>query len=657
MRKVTLGGDRLGSGNKMQVEMHGYSRSNHNLDETFTSTVSPGTLVPFWVQVGLPGDTFDIDLRTAINTLPTLGPLFGRFKVQMDIFSIPMRLYNSFLHNNKLEVGLNMANIKFPTMTMTAQPMDLDTINDIDNCQVNPSSLMAYLGFRGAGYAPATAVTRDINAMGVMGYWDTVKQFYSNKQEEIGAVIHYGTITPTAQTIDNIQANSADFSNNWTIDESPNSSMTYAMLAGTSIQVNYTGAAPDPKQIMINLVGIGAISFYDLVGGAVFNDTVATFLTGTVNTTRWGTPIANNWNYSTNTQPQAVGPIVATFPLANIDTIKEEVLSYAQTSSAYSVNSADLEPYKWLYEQPNNIPNILMSQEGLAVKTYDSDVFNNWVRAEYIDYVNSVSSVSTLGDSFTIDQLNLATKIFYLLTRVAVGGASYQDWVETVYDEKMLRQAETPMWMGGMITWLGFQEVVSKSATEKEPLASLGGKGVVYGKHSGGKVIIKVKEPSILMGIFSLTPMITYSQGNAWYNDLLTMDDLHKPALDQIGFEDSLNVRRAWWSRHHNGADWVDTSAGKVPAWLWYMTSHDKAYGKFAIQDDQMFMTLNRRYEVDTTGGDAGRILDLTTYIDPARYNYIFADQGSVDAMNFWVQIAIDCKARRKMSAKVMPNL
>ena len=29
--------------------------------------------------------------------------------------------------------------------------------------------------------------------------------------------------------------------------------------------------------------------------------------------------------------------------------------------------------------------------------------------------------------------------------------------------------------------------------------------------------------------------------------NLKTMDDLHKPALDGIGYEDSLNQYRAWW--------------------------------------------------------------------------------------------------------------
>ena len=42
--------------------------------------------------------------------------------------------------------------------------------------------------------------------------------------------------------------------------------------------------------------------------------------------------------------------------------------------------------------------------------------------------------------------------------------------------------------------------------------------------------------------------------------------------------------------------------------------------------------------------------------VDPEKYNYIFA-QTELDAQNFWVQIAVDCTARRKMSAKQIPNL
>ena len=96
-------------------------------------------------------------------------------------------------------------------------------------------------------------------------------------------------------------------------------------------------------------------------------------------------------------------------------------------------------------------------------------------------------------------------------------------------------------------------------------------------------------------------------------------------------------------------------SAGKVPAWLNYMTDVNRTYGNFADENDSMFMTLNRKYERDFEGVGV-TIKDLTTYIDPAKYNNIFADTRR-DAQNFWVQISKDIKLRRKMSSKVMPNL
>ena len=66
-------------------------------------------------------------------------------------------------------------------------------------------------------------------------------------------------------------------------------------------------------------------------------------------------------------------------------------------------------------------------------------------------------------------------------------------------------------------------------------------------------------------------------------------------------------------------------------------------------------MTNNRRYTPEQNL-DTVDIADLTTYIDPSLYNYIFAETA-IDSQNFWAQIAVDITARRKMSAKLMPNL
>ena len=310
----------------------------------------------------------------------------------------------------------------------------------------------------------------------------------------------------------------------------------------------------------------------------------------------------------------------------------------------------------------NNYLNTTFPQFGLCVKTYQSDLFNNWINTEWIDGENGISeitSVSVTGGSFTIDALNLAQKVYNMMNRIAVSGGSYRDWIETVYTSNYIERAETPVYMGGMSDEIVFQEVISQSATEQEPLGSLAGRGKLAYNKKGGYLKIKVEEPSYIIGIVSITPRIDYSQGTKWDRNLKTMNDLHKPALDAIGFQDLITNKMAWWDRIITGnASYKTYSAGKQPAWIDYMSNYNRTHGNFASGKSEEFMVLNRSYEIDKENITLNQsvIKDLTTYIDPTKFNYIFADQ-SLDAMNFWVQIGVDWKARRMMSAKVIPNL
>ena len=102
--ETNIGGQRLGSGNKETVHLRNYERSSHDLGYVWRSSMASGTLVPFMTEVGLPGDTFDIDLNCVVKTLPTVGPLFGSYKVQLDVFQVPIRLYNAKLHMNLLGI-------------------------------------------------------------------------------------------------------------------------------------------------------------------------------------------------------------------------------------------------------------------------------------------------------------------------------------------------------------------------------------------------------------------------------------------------------------------------------------------------------------------------------------------------------------------------
>lgn len=667
--KQTLGGQRLGSGNKMEVELHGFERSTHDMSYIWRSTMSAGTLVPFLKEVALPGDTFDIHLNADIKTHPTIGPLFGSYKVQLDIFLVPMRLYHSALHNNKLGIGMNMAQVRLPKYTTGAIPME-STNPDPDNSQINPSCILSYLGHRGVGTIPDVAEGtsesyRNFNAIPLLAYWEIYKNYYANKQEEIGAVIAKAGVeifAPTAVTVDG----------NAIPDISISAPTTVIIDSEVQIVVNSpaVGTPTDPDLLLFYFWGEedNPVTLRNIVKGELEFSSTGVW-SGVFDFWRWGAKSFKGQRMQGQAELLYTPPEVYTFPLENIDTMREQILA-SPPLSEFNVTTADIEPYSLVFRESVWTDGAFKvyarqsTQEGLALKTYQSDLFNNWLSTEWIDGtggINEITAVDTSSGSFNIDALQLAKKVYDMLNRIAVSGGSYNDWLEAVYDHPQSMRAESPMYLGGLIKELVFQEVVSNSSSNEggQPLGTLAGKGVMGQKHKGGNVTVRVDEPSYIMGIISLTPRIDYSQGNKWDIHLDTLDDLHKPNLDQIGFQELITEQMAWWTTNYPGTGTFEQkSAGKQPAWINYMTNVNEVRGNFAISSNEMFMTLNRRYTPVKSAGATGNwnIQDLTTYIDPSKFNHIFA-QTNLDAQNFWAQISVDMTARRKMSAKIMPNL
>ena len=150
--------------------------------------------------------------------------------------------------------------------------------------------------------------------------------------------------------------------------------------------------------------------------------------------------------------------------------------------------------------------------------------------------------------------------------------------------------------------------------------------------------------------------MIDYSQGNDFDLNLQTIDDLHKPALDGIGYQDLIQEQMVGETSVYDGASTLNSlkhlAANKTVAWIDYMTNYNRTFGDFAAGEALDFMVLNRRYEVS----DKNTIEDLTTYIDPQKYIEIFADT-SIDSQNFWVQTVVQATRRGNYSAKQIPFL
>jgi hypothetical protein len=663
MSKVTLGGDRLGAGNKQQVELKNYERSTHDLSYTWRSTMSSGTLVPFLNEVGLPGDYFEIDLECDIKTHPTIGPLFGSYKVQLDVFQCPIRLYNGKLHMNLLNVGLNMSQIKLPQLEI-----DADGTKTGDNEQINPSCILNYLGIKGVARGNS-GVVREFNAVPFLSYWSIYKQYYANKQEEIGAYIH----NPQNLVQNNITNQEIEFfdinGNNIIVTPTLNTQPFTVGVDGTAFIQFSNFDEPLLNTIVVEYAvngGITSSPITQLFGTATWDPMTATATFSNPYQVLWNQIDFLRYNYSGGTVINSNKPVIKTFPLSNIDDMHEAILVATTQSTPFTINNLNQAPYGSVFKLGTLGYSKLSSQEGLALKTYQSDLFNNWISTDWIDGpngINEITAVDTSSGEFTINTLQLSNKVYEMLNRIAVSGGSYDDWLNAVYTHERTRSQENPVYMGGLIKELAFQEVVSNTASDinnnPQALGTLAGRGRMTEKHKGGKIHVKVDEPSYIIGIVSLTPRIDYSQGNIWHSNLKTLDDLHKPALDEIGFQDLITDQMAWWDTEYVNGNLIFNSAGKQPAWLNYMTNVNKCYGNFAesagnqtSNGGQMFMTLNRRYEQ----GKNGKIKDLTTYIDPSKFNNIFADER-LDAQNFWTQIAVNMKARRKMSAKLMPNL
>lgn len=638
-----IGKNTIGDNEKMKVYMHDYNMSTHDLSTITRTSISPGVLVPTMKLLVQKGDIIDIDVESNVLTHPTTGPLFGSFKLENHIYFGAMRLYNSWLHNNRTKIGLNMSQIKLPKINVTLNR----TYGDIPTSknqwtQINPSCVLAYLGLKGYGHLKGVQTKLvEKNGVPLLMYYDTFKNYYANTQEEnfytIGGSTKL-TVTINGDTIDdpdNIPSTLGEITSA--------SSITLAPKTGlTKNEIRFT--VKTSMYARTTTMTVDEIGDWDDTGSAIKIETIN---------------VLSTWYISAiySTKKTALNK----WKLESLDTLRDYILQTPGNTTCVITANKDV-PLLQDFAQRNrdNTLKTTTPQYGLCLKTYNSDIYQNWINTEWIEGVqgvNEISAVDVSDGKLSMDALNLAQKVYNMLNRIVVSGGTYRDWLETVYTgSNYFERCETPIFEGGTTQEIVFQEVVSNSASQDEPLGTLAGRGVTTGKQRGGHIKIKVTEPGYIMCISSITPRIDYSQGNEFDMDLDNMDDIHKPALDGIGYQDSINSERAWWTDYYNADPEVKkTSAGKTVAWINYMTNVNKVYGNFAAGMPEEFMVLNRNYtpRIDANGI---AIEDLTTYIDPVKFNYIFADTN-LDAMNFWLQIKFDIKTRRLISAKQIPNL
>ena len=655
----TLGKNTLGDNNKMKVAMRDYDMSTHDISTIFRSSVGVGMLVPFCKILCQKGDIIDINLINKTLSQPTLGPLFGSFKLQHFLFFGGFRLYNSWLHNNRTGIGMKMSDIKLPMMIAQTYGTATEARTNI-----SASSLYKYLGWsqsKRKGAAANTGVQK--NGVPLLMYLDIFKNFFANTQENKFYMLKgVGEISFKV-------TNSYNNENDGLFIVGKDNTKTIKITNKTNLDANIT---TNDYQ-----------SFWNSLNAKVLNSKGTVITTSlsqmTSNATKKtitldnidANPFATILLVSTTAETKKfLKTELGQYDLKLLDQIRDVIL-HKKGNETISLNGANLDaPNGGSTELRSMFNDLTLAQAnklgGMLLKTYDSDIFNNWIKTDWIDGAGGITEITSIDitandGKLTMDALNLQQKVYNMLNRIAVAGGTYRDWLETVYTAgKYLDRPETPVFIGGMTQYIEFDEVISKSATETaygtQPLGDIAAIGRGGKPLNNGHIHYQCEEPGYIMGLMAITPMIDYSQGNDFDLNLQTIDDLHKPALDGIGYQDLIQEQMVGETSTYDGGGQIKQlkhlAANKTVAWIDYMTNYNRTYGDFAAGEALDFMVLNRRYEV----GSDDTIKDLTTYIDPQKYIEIFADT-SIDSQNFWVQTVVQATRRGNYSAKQIPFL
>ena len=189
--------------------------SNFNMSRANRFTMAPGLLYPFYWKPVMSQDICRWSWSSIVKTFPTVAPVMGSFKLQIDDFFVPYRLYvPEFQRNSSLIQYLEASNTKlgfvdipFPCFTFAANSSvystpftPKDASQGTEGLPVASGSVLNCLGFPvgATPAAPGSSVDQyslkgvRFNAMPFLAFWDIYRNYYVNRQESMYAMMRAG---------------------------------------------------------------------------------------------------------------------------------------------------------------------------------------------------------------------------------------------------------------------------------------------------------------------------------------------------------------------------------------------------------------------------------------------------------------------------------
>lgn len=291
---------------------------------------------------------------------------------------------------------------------------------------------------------------------------------------------------------------------------------------------------------------------------------------------------------------------------------------------------------------------------GLALRSYLPDFKNVILSNSLASAVGNAASISTTGNSFTVDQFNLASKLYKVYTLSQLAGNRFSEWLRAQYAVKPDIRVDMPTFIGSTSTDVVFEDVVATADTGVSGgvggvLGSLAGRGRGYA--DGKSHYFVADQPGYIMCMVSLIPRVDYFQSIERYLLDVQLSDLFVNNLNGLGLQDVLmadiNAVSSVTSTWSSSTNPFTVSYGKQPAWIHLMTAVNRLFGDFT-ESSLRGWTLSRVF--DANGATP------SSYIQPDLYNYAFADT-SILAENFLAQFAFTIFKRSNVSKRMQPTI
>lgn len=650
-------------------------RSNLNWSHVKPLDLSVGTLnmLPFEVSKG---DVLRFSVSDFVQAMPMKAPLVNGFKLKLEYFFAPRRLYHGLLLLNELGVTSNPSSVVFPSlcpnfpinnqfftwdnesfdwsiprlsMDGTAGPSgtlhvgvgvnELETIRELVNVMVQPGSLANLMGFP-VGWLPSQ---NQPSSGGV--------PFYCPKADDDSFDSAFIDVTIACAYLD-------IFLNYYVNQQVPSfySSM-YVSEKNTSAPV------PDPS---VGEVENPSDLYYPKRQVSFLVKDLQDFVNGL---------------------KRAVNP-------------SEFIFEWVD---GQNFDNTHLMTWAWL-----------CSPASLFQRSYSPYYLESWLQTSFGDAIGDTVKVDVDNGSISFDSVRRASHYQRFLDLAMSGGSRYSDYENAQFDTGHVHNFAVPLYLGSDQHFLGSNVIYQTTGFDSSdsPLGSFAGQSSGGDRHR--RRTVRFSEDGYFMVMVSLVPDTIYYRGLPSYLHHLRLDDLYTPALDNVGLEplpverlDSLlpvlDFQQTNGSASNSDLRYIirfgrdipaspsdqSRAVGFVPAWSDTMQQVSRAYG--SLQGDLKYWLLAREYASGGFSEDLQISLDrlvekyaeyyssregfsnsylqaFRTWLDNLRvnslytpyilnhlYNSVFADV-SPDAHNFVVTLSFDMTLNREKSKVNIPN-